>query len=106
MFPARGQGEGLSAVVQFSTSQGSKVQPCYRLLVRGRWLNTSGMKGRWIPTLGGIPLDLSPALPRLSSLVCVSVSLSLIFLFALSAPQPAGLPPVGRLHGRNWLTRE
>lgn len=47
----------------------------------------------------------TPALSRLSFLVCLSLSLLFIVLLAFSAPQSPGLPPVGSLQGRNWLTR-
>lgn len=52
------------------------------------------------------PLDLPPALSRLSFLVCLSLSLWFIVLLAFSAPQSSGLPPVGSLRGRNWLMRD
>lgn len=95
--PARCLDEGLPTVALLSASQDSEVQPCYGPLVRGCWLRTSGRKGRRMPALG-IPLELSPALSR-SSLVGLCVSLLLILLSALFAPQPAGLLPVGACKG-------
>lgn len=57
---------------------------------------------------GGCPPSVAPQtcpLPCLGSfLVCLSRFLLLIVLFAFSAPQFAGLPPVGNLQGRNRLT--
>lgn len=55
--------------------------------------------------LGGPP-GTTPCPSRLSFLGCLFLSLLFIVLFAFSAPQSSGLPPVGSLQGRDWPMRD